>query len=166
MEDLLVDIEKSCSSGAYYAALFCALAVPDIAGALRAPNGEAKRKSYVAWFDQWVAPRYEGLLTGQQCYVFRCAALHQGRTMHPNLGYLRIVFIAPSSGVASTLHLNVLGDVLNIDLPTFCDDMVTGARMWLQEEAENPVVAANLTKHLRRYPRGIAGCIENVDVLS
>jgi hypothetical protein len=57
MEDFLDQIEAATQTDhLYYLALAGALAVPDICGALEAPDGEATGQRYKAWFDTNVSP--------------------------------------------------------------------------------------------------------------
>lgn len=64
------------------------------------------------------------------------------------------------------MHLNILNNSLNIDLVTFCSDIVTGAKTWLQIEAENPDVLRNLLNHLCIYHKGWGIYIEGADLLT
>jgi hypothetical protein len=82
MLDILDQIERAKNAGLYYAALFSALSIPDIAGALDSSDGRAKPERFAAWFDTYVGPKYVTprgqTLLGNDCYYFRCALLHQG----------------------------------------------------------------------------------------
>lgn len=163
MEDFLLEIEQCCKEGKHYAALFCSLAIPDICGAAESKDGMASAIKYANWFDKYVAVQgYSDYFSGEQCYRLRCGALHQGLTTHHKLGYERIIFVIKKPGV----HLNILNNALNIDLVTFCFDIVTGARTWLQIEAENPDVLRNLPNHLCFYYKGLGVYIEGAGLLT
>jgi putative FmdB family regulatory protein len=166
MDELLEQIEQACDSGHFYLALFACLTLPDICGAISSPNGEAKKARFVAWFDRYVAPRYGGNFDGRRCYAFRCAALHQGRAEHEDLGYRRILFLASASGHPTIMHNNVLNDSLNLDLLKFCRDVISGVRQWLQDESTNQIIQNNLSSFLRRHEGGLESFVVGVDVYS
>ncbi len=163
MNDILNQIRTANASGLYYVALFSALAVPDICGALEAPDGLSTGARYAAWFDQYVAPTYHGTLDGQTCYQFRCSMLHQGSTQHPKSQYHRIIFLEPTGGMI--LHNNVMNDVLNIDVRVFCEDIVAAAESWLPAAQKSPYYQTNLMKFVTRHPNGLAPYIVGVPVI-
>ena len=164
MDELLDQIEASLNSGQFYLALYASLAVPDICGALGSKNGEATGNRYKAWFDKYVAKKYNGNLDGGNCYAFRCSALHQGRAKHRNLGYRQIFFADPASG--NVFHNNVLNDALNIDVRLFCQDIVNGARAWLKDMINEPNFNANYPHFLKRHKGGLAPYIRGIDVFA
>ena len=164
MDDYLTQIEAALRCKLYYLAFTASLALPDICGALQAADGRASGQRYIDWFDQWVGPAYPVFFDGAECYVLRCAYLHQGRGSHANSQYKRVIFIEPgASGIYA--HLNVLNDALNLDLPTFCQDVINGARNWLAASTENELVQTNLTNMLRRHGGGIPPYIVGVPVI-
>ena len=73
MRDLLDQIENALNFGLYYIALIASLSIPDICGAIESTDGKATRKKYQEWFDKYVAPKYCGMLTGEDCYFFIAA---------------------------------------------------------------------------------------------
>lgn len=123
MRDLLVQIQRAVQADLYYCALISALAVPDICGAMEAPDGIAKKKRYADWFDRYVAGAYAAgpsatpSLTGEQCYAFRCSLLHQGRLQSDRtLTCRRMLFLEPSPTGGLIMHNNVMDEALNIDV--------------------------------------------------
>jgi hypothetical protein len=166
MEELIRQIREANSAGLYYLALFAALALPDMCGALEAADGRANDDRYKDWFDCHVGPKYNGLLDGDTCYLFRCAMLHQGRMQHPGSRW-KIVFFDPAA--SATLHRNILytqaGDILNIDVKIFCEDVASAAEMWLSNVRQLPRVAANLEKSVKRYRNGLQPFIKG-DVIA
>jgi hypothetical protein len=164
MEDLLGQIRRALQANLYYAALFPVLALPDICGALESPDGEANKPKYAAWFDKWVAQRYRGTLTGDDCYYLRCSLLHQGTTRHAKSTYSRVLFLEPNTiGFA---HNNILMDALNIDLPTFCADMIDGVEAWLPQAIALPHFQTNMSRFITRYPNGLRPYIVGVPVIA
>lgn len=163
MEELLQQIERSIENGTYLLGLYVTLALPDICGALQSPDGTANRARYIAWFNQWVSANYDGNLTGEQCYAYRCGILHQGRANHKKLGYSRIIFIEPGSTM--TFHRNILNDAYNIDLRLFSGDVITGVRAWLDEVQNSQHFRTNYEHLMKRYPNGLTPYIVGIPVI-
>ena len=166
MEEFLDEIEACYKTGHFYLALFCCLALPDICGAISSDDGIANGQKYKAWFDAYVAPKYGGTFDGSNCYAFRCAALHQGRSAHKNLGCTRILFLAPTDAKKLYMHNNVLNDALNLDVGEFCHDMISAVRTWMRCEASNSNFQRNMATFLKRHRGGLAPYIVGVDVFS
>jgi hypothetical protein len=169
MRDFLNQIRASLDSNLYYVALFASLAVPDICGAIGSDNGQASKKKYIEWFDRYVAPKYrsphEQILTGEDCYFFRCSMLHQGSSQHPNSSYARVLFIEPGA-TRSVAHRCVFIGALVIDVRIFCKDIVSSAYNWLEEVSGTERFEENFNKFMRRYPQGLAPYVIGVPVIS
>ena len=165
MRDFLNQIQQALTANLYYVALFAGLAIPDICGALQSTNGRASKAKYVNWFDRYVAGLYAGNLTGQDCYYYRCSALHQGSSQNPQARYLRILFIEPSA-TTNVFHNNVLNNALNIDVRIFCNDIISGALLWLQQHQNTPTYLQNHALYMKRYPNGLPPYIVGVPVIS
>lgn len=163
MDELLRQIERSLSSGSYLLSLYTCLALPDICGALESHNGEASGNRYKGWFNRWVAPKYDGLMNGDQCYAYRNGVLHQGRAKHRNLGYKRIIFLEPNPNL--TFHRNIFSDALNIDLTIFCNDLISSVREWLQAMKGNSIFEENYAHFMKRNENGISPYIIGVPVI-
>ena len=182
MRALIDQIERSLDSHLYFLSLYTSLTVPDIAGALSSENGVASGEKYAAWFEKWVRPRFlesvlsslpqehhkhvniENPLTGEACYRFRCSLLHQGSTQHPKSSFSRIIFIEPGA-TTTTVHYGRMNDVLCIDLPSFCKEVVAGARLWLDEAEKDAIYVKNYTSFARRHEGGLKPYIVGVPVV-
>ena len=164
MRDLLAQIRQASRAGLYYAALFPALALPDICAALESDDGIATGPRYISWFDKWVAARYDGSFSGHDCYAFRCSLLHQGSTQHPKSRYVRILFLEPGSDLV--LHNNILNDALNIDVHIFCEDLAAGVEAWLPGAERLPQYRSNRDRFIARYERGLPPYIVGVPVIA
>ena len=57
MRDFLVQIRKGLDVNLYLLAIFSALAIPDICGAMGSENGEASAEKYKTWFDKIILLR-------------------------------------------------------------------------------------------------------------
>lgn len=166
--ELLDQIDAAATNGNYFLALFGALAIPSICGALESDDGEDNRDKYAVWFDKWIGPMYGGVLTGVQCYSFRCGMLHQGRAVQRGLGYDRVLFLEPQFAAARGMkfHRNILNDALNLDLVTFCTDVTAGARKWLQIAQGSPNYTKNYELAFRRFAGGLPPFIVGAPVVT
>ena len=163
MERLLHEITTAADNGLFYLALFGALAVPDICAGMESPGGQTSEVKYRAWFDQWAAGKFHGMVSGEDCYGFRCSMLHQGRA-HPHKGlYSRVIFVEPKGRVF--MHLNVINDALNLDIQSFCRDLVESAREWLPTVESKPEFQANLAAFIIRHENGIAPYVVGLPVI-
>jgi len=165
MRDLLGQIKVALDINLYYCALFVSLSLPDICGAMESADGVATGDKYKKWVDDYVAHKYSGLITGEDCYFFRCSLLHQGISHHPKSCYSRVIFVEPLA-TTNILHCNILGDALNIDVRIFCRDILEGAEQWLERVENTEVFLKNYDKFMRRYPNGLRPYIIGVPVIS
>ena len=169
MRDLLGQIETALDANLYYLALFGALSIPDICGAVDSEDGTANRSKYIPWFDEYIGPKYrygsQIFLNGEDCYYFRCSLLHQGSTQHPRSTYARVIFVEPSA-TANVLHRNVSNAALNIDVRIFCKDIIAGAVEWLDKVEGTERYKKNMEKFIQRYPQGLPPYIGGVPVIS
>lgn len=169
MDDLLEELTRVADAGFYSVALFTALALPDICAAMESENGWAKKDKYVAWFDKWIEPKYNSgyiggpRLSGETCYAYRCGLLHQGRSMHENLGYSRIIFLPPMQYKA---HNCLLNDALMIDIPTLVKDISDSIREWMKTVKGAQNFERNYAHFMRRHKYGIPPYIVGVEVYS
>lgn len=171
MQTLINQTREAANSNAYYLSLFAALAIPDICAAISSPNGEASKVKYIAWFNQYVSHKYTvgpdrtPSLSGEDCYYYRCAMLHQGRAQHERSTYTRILFIEP--GISDiVLHNNVMNDALNIDIRIFCTDICDSAEQWLADVEATPDYQRNYPNSLQRYPDGLAPYIIGLPIIA
>jgi hypothetical protein len=172
MRDILEQIENGLDSNQYYLSLFVSLTIPAICGSLESNDGRDSRKKYEAWFDEYVAPKYNGFLDGHSCYCFRCSLLHQGSTQYspeyenqePSK-FTRILFIEPKT-TKNIFHNNIINDALNIDVKIFCQDIISGAKEWLIKKEQTENFKKNYPKLVKRYVNGLSPFISGVPVIS
>ena len=165
MKDFLVQIKNGLDANLYLLSLFSALAIPDLCGAMSSENGEASAEKYKIWFDRYAAPKYNGFLSGEDCYFFRSSLLHQGSSQHPKSNYKRVLFVEPSA-TTNIFHNNIVNDALNIDVRIFCNDLISGAEKWLEENENTGLYKKNYDKFMRHYPNGLPPYIVGVPVIS
>lgn len=164
MRDLLFQIKKGLFSNLYYLSLLAGLVIPDICGAVDSEDGQASQGGYVKWFDKYVAPYYQGLLSGEDCYYLRCSLLHQGTAFPPSARFTRILFVEPTA-IDSVPHCDVIEGALNIDIRRFCQDIIHGVEKWLEEKENTELYKTNMAKFIRRYPEGLPPYITGVPVI-
>lgn len=169
MEDLLVELKAVAGAGFYSVALFTSLAIPDICASLESEDGKATGARYKAWFDKWVASKYPPMrdgdvaISGSVCYAYRCGLLHQGKAMHKDLGYSRVLFLTPGP---LTLHNSILLDALAVDIPSFVNDISTGVREWLKSVRGTEPFDAHYKNFMKRHRGGLAPYVVGVDLIS
>lgn len=168
VRELLDQVEHAIDRGDYFLALFGTLSLPSICGALESQDGEDRDGRYANWFDTWVGQKYHGSFTGDQCYYFRCAMLHQGRATHPKLGYDRVLFLEPAFATKAglVLHDNVLNGALNLDVGIFCRDVVEAVKAWLVSAERTPNYQRNFERAFKRYGNGFPPFILGVPVIT
>lgn len=160
MEQLAAEIRAAVNHGAWVLALTGTLALPDICAALESENGRSSGSRYRAWIRTWLGEQYPELDPGE-IYQMRCSMLHQGRTQTG--AYERVIFVAPGPLKA---HNNVLGDALNLDLPTFCEDVLSAVDRWKTDMEGNPNYERNSPSLIQWYPEGLAPYVEGLPVLT
>jgi hypothetical protein len=164
MDMLLAEIRRALTMRLYYLAIVMALHIPDVCGALEAPDGEAKKERYKAWYRQWLAPKYP-MITEDDIYCLRSGVVHQARFGHPGSQYSRVFFTLPDSG-RGILHGNFFNDALQLDAMIFCDDVSEAARTWHSAKRNDAVVEANLLKLVQYYPNGLKPYIVGIPVVA
>lgn len=164
VRDLLRQIDQTADAGLFYVALYAALSVPDVCAALSAEDGKACGPRYKAWCDTWLAPRYNGNLSGETCWHYRCGVLHQHRADHPRLAFERVIFVEPRAGHAF-FHNNVMNGALNIDIGRFVHDVTEVALAWWDASALEANVARNWANTMKLHENGIAPYIVGMAVI-
>lgn len=167
MRELLGQIKTGLDHNLYFLSLFVSLTIPDICGAMESNDGVARREKYKAWFNKYLVPRNPQKygdgenFTAEDCWNFRCAILHQGRSNNGKIAYKRIMFFEPNARVGIYgMHSCVVGSKtseksLLIDVKIFCSDMICGAQKWMKENENSEVYKKNNQNLVKRYPKGV-----------
>lgn len=158
------EINRALDAGLYYLAVAMSLTVPDICASLEAANGQTTGAQYKTWFNANLAAQYP-FLSDTDCYSLRCGVLHQGRMGHPKSQYARVIFSLPVAR-GHVYHNNILNDVLNLDAPTFCRDVIAAARAWYAKNSTNADVVANVERLVRLRPEGLAPYMVGMPVIA
>ncbi len=168
MKELLFQLQHSLDQDHYYLCLFVALTIPDICGAISSDNGEANGQKYRDWYTQYVYPTFN-TLTAEECYHYRCTALHQGKSIpNKNKDYHRIIFLEPNQ--RSRISVNRIKTpsetAIMIDLRSFVEAMIQATNGWLKvnESADN--YKKNYTSFMQRYPNGFGQFVKGFPVIT
>lgn len=166
MEELLTKIKKALECKLYLVALQSTLTIPDICAKLTIGKGDVHKSDYINWYEGNIKNK-QGL-TGQECYSFRCAMLHEGRMRHKEMEHSRIIFLVPNDEYifSGNIFRNINGqNAINIDLVSFCNEMINCALKWWQINKENEIVKTNYEKIVKYHEKGLRPFIEGVPVI-
>lgn len=163
MELMLKDIEQALNAELYFIALQSSLTLPDICASLVSTDDKNKRQKYVKWYDDNVQKLHPTYLDGEECWKYRCSCVHEGGSKTKN--YSRVIFLAPGQSQIR-MHNNIIGDAINIDLKTFCLDMIDAVRVWEASAKETDIFKKNYPRLMRVYPEGFPPYIVGIPVIT
>jgi hypothetical protein len=152
VDELIAQVRAGSTAGLHYLALFGALSIPDICGALSSQDGKASSTKYKDWLRHNVPEQAGG---ADLIYGLRCSLLHQGRAM-PHGGVFPLAFTFPPGGQLHNLSTVVNGQQVGwLSIELFIDEVTRGAEAWLQKFGNTQTVARNLDKFARLRPEGL-----------
>ena len=162
MEQFTTSIRMSLQSSNWYAALFIALSMPDICGAIENPHAGSKAR-YIKWFNEYLKPIYapetmpeQYRFSGADCYSCRCACLHSGMNLE-NKNRTRKYIFTPPVGRGGIMHGNINGSVLQLQIDIFCGEVADLVDKWYQDHLGNPVIQQRISELMRiHWPYGHA----------
>lgn len=165
MEDFLNQIENALEYNLYYIALQSTLTLPDICSSLisATPTKRKVRQEYVDWYTNHFKDNL--YLSAEDCYYFRCANVHQAKTIHANSNYSRILFIEPQTAPI-TIHNCIINDVLCIDVNKFCKGMISSVRSWINSVKGTEPFETNYKSFIKRYPNGLPPYVVGIPIIS
>jgi len=141
MKELIESLNKARKDMNWHAALFIALAIPDICGKFEFPKKNVGER-YKKWFDIYLKAFYQKeigvnrekitFLSASDCYSLRCALLHEGSDEITNQRSKDILdkfvfsttlshLLKVNNGIQTTLILNV---------SEFCKEVYSAASHW------------------------------------
>lgn len=152
MHHLIESVKKSLRDKNYLPALYLSITLPDICARIESDNNKTSEKKYIKWFDKYLAKTYKceigadkkehTFLTGGDLYALRCSLLHEGRlnieTQRAKEVHEKFMFTIGHP------HLRQINSILQLDLPTFCEEICTGVSIWLKENIKNPNIQRKL----------------------
>ncbi|MCL5502246.1 hypothetical protein M5Y49_26730 [Escherichia coli] len=144
MERFIKSIESSLEHENWLAALFMALAMPDICRSVERPvigRGEIGH-----WYKDWVTRYIEHKYTSarfEECrfyaddfWLYRCSCLHAGVDPQNEKRKMGFNFTPPPRN-GNEVHLNHLGGKLQLQIDIFCKDMIEAVEQWVGEIKDN-----------------------------
>ena len=145
MERFTSAIRRAVESKNWFGALYLALTMPDICGALEAPRARNGDR-YRSWFDRYLAPVNRTVMRGQEvvfmtsgdCWALRCSMLHEGSDE---------VDAQQAKDVLRRFYFTTLGshrirveDTLTLDVSSFCEEIAQGVEKWASDVATNSAI--------------------------
>lgn len=171
MENILKSIEKSLQDKNWYAALVLSLILPDICAKIEG-NTKCSTERYPEWFEKYLGKKYNGFLSGHDCYAFRCSFLHEG---HENIEMRNATknklkkdilnrFILLGEGSHCNMLANCqFGDpkydgknILQLSVNNFCQDMIEATKEWLNDSTNTKDLSEILKIHENEFSIGNA----------
>ena len=155
MDELLDQMDAASAEGRHLIALYIAMTIPDACAGLQSTDGRSSGAKYKDWFDSNMLGGYDELpfgsgldakvwMTGQDCWLFRCAILHQARGDHTAAPDKRIAF-----GIDGMHKGRYAGNLVIFSAQQFVHDMSRSARTWLDGARHSEPVASNLEHSIR-----------------
>jgi len=148
-------VKKAIQHENWYAALAIALTLPDICGKLQNPSlGSTKR--YIGFFNDFLKPKYvykigalqreHEFLNGNDMYALRCSFLHSGTV---DISSERIqealnkyAFLKPDKVNRQVVHMNQIGNTLQLQIDKFCLEVIAGVDIWLKSYKNDEEIQA------------------------
>ena len=166
MEEMIRQIRAaSAVADLYFLALFGALALPDICGALVSSDGRASKSKYTAWLRDNVP---EHAAQADMIYGLRCSLLHQGRSL-PHGGNFPIACTYPSPETPQLHNLSTASNGSTVgwlSIPIFVDEMTRGAESWFQKFGTTETVIRNMEKFARIRPEGLPPHASGIPIIA
>lgn len=153
MEEMIRQIRAALNEKIYYLALFGALTLPDICGALESVNGQSTEARYKDWFRANV-PEYRN--SADLIYGLRCSFLHQGSAIpHKNPYPVAFMYPSPSVDQFDNFSTEINGDAVEwIGIPSFVEAVCRATEAWFTRSGTSGNVPNNLSKFVRYRPEG------------
>lgn len=140
IDSFLRGLEKALNTDNYYAALCIGFTLPDICSKLEKPNLRTGQR-YPQWYEEFMQSKYETyyelknlhhtFLNGNDFYALRCAFLHQGEVDITNQRARKALTDFKFVASKGSSHCNQCGTTLQLDVQTFCGDILKGTVAWL-----------------------------------
>jgi len=170
MDELIAQTRAALNTNLYYLSLFSALTVPDICGALDSQDGVATGARYRGWYRTHVLPRFN-TLSPEECYRYRCTALHQGRSEpSQSVDYDRVIFIEPAA--AQRIQINVKRRTAGKDtasmihLRDFVTAIADAADAWLAHIRGTEPFDTNYRRFMHRHPTGFKPFVSGPPIIT
>jgi hypothetical protein len=163
MNNLLKALQISLQNKNWYAALFLALALPDICSKLENSSSMDSQKRYIEWFNKYLSAEYiheigpdrtnHVFLTGEDCYALRCSYLHEGVDI---IGHQRcqkvlhdFIFIGTPNSHRNYIERGSGQHTLQLSVEKFCQEMAVSVETWLHDVSEDQDTQNRISKMLK-----------------
>lgn len=152
---LINNIELSLDNNLFYSALSLTLMLPDVLSSLEQPNYRGRQK-YINWCNKYFFTEhpYGEDMTANDLYALRCAYLHSGDDSLAKQSIANIIdkfmFVYSNNGLLMHRNSIYLGNsyTLQLDLPTFCKEVVDAAKKFLEMNKDNKTINKNASNIL------------------
>ncbi|WP_343633742.1 hypothetical protein [Roseateles sp.] len=159
MRHLIDATRQALADKNWYAALALALTFPDICQKATSPEMRSSKERYSVWYDRYLLPTYTRsidaigfttvYMTALDCYALRCAYLHQGEfstsEQSAKQALERFFFTASPDGTGGS-HCSRFNEVLNLDVASFCNDVLRAVEQWLLDVESDPAIAERIAR--------------------
>ena len=163
MDNILKSIENSLQNKNWYSALVLSHILPDVCAKLEG-NGKSSSVRYPEWFNTYLGKKYNGFLSGNDCYSLRCAFLHEGSSNIETQKAKDVLdhFVFVANGAHCNRFSNCYfgdpkydgKDFLQLSVNNFCQDMIEATKQWLNDRSINK----NLSDMLEIHESGFSIC--------
>jgi hypothetical protein len=162
MDEMIRQIRAAAAAGLHYLALYGALALPDICGALASDDGKASGSKYKGWLRANVPEQAGG---ADIIYGLRCSLLHQGRAL-PHGSVFPMAFTAGPGGLHN-LSTVVNGEQVGwCHIDEFVREVTAGVEQWFAQYGTTNTVVRNLDKFVRVRPEGLPPHVVGIPVIA
>jgi len=152
IQQFIISINKSIESKNYFAALFIALAIPDICGGLEDRNAK-NRERYVNWFNKYIGINYR-YINGNAIWKLRCSCIHSGTHLDNKVNdalsgaELLLVTYEESPFHDSYIRLTPSESYVFLRIDVFCEDICLSINKWLEDVSNNQEIQKRIEEML------------------
>ncbi|WP_417591047.1 hypothetical protein [Parasphingorhabdus sp.] len=94
-------------------------------------------------------------VTGNDMYSLRCGIAHNGQFGHPKMGKFERVLFTMRDRSGIVVHRNMISGAYQLDVETFCADMIAAGRAWITKMTKDRNVQRNLNRLVAFRPDGM-----------
>ncbi|MCX2666597.1 hypothetical protein [Leuconostoc mesenteroides] len=151
----LVDMNNCLKNGQNNAALFIALALPDICSSTDMPRfGKTVKKRYTKWIDEYFIKQngYDQNVTmsSTDVYLLRCAYLHSGvdKIIQKDVNAIieKFVFVFSPSKIITAHRNSIINNgiaTMQLDTHEFCREIEKSVNLFIEDSIDNKIVEDN-----------------------
>lgn len=151
----LVDMNNCLNNGQNNAALFIALALPDICSSTNTPRfGKSVTKRYKKWIDEYFIKQngYDKNVTmsANDVYLLRCAYLHSGvdKIIQQDVNAVieKFVFVFSPSKTMIVHRNSIINNgiaTMQLDTHEFCREIEKSVNLFIEDSIDNKTVEDN-----------------------